>query len=954
MNINDVIHGFLPISRDRVEEISAYVNIFEHKKSGAKLCFIEREDRNLSFAISFATPPEDDTGVFHIIEHSVLCGSRKFPVKEPFVEMLKGSLNTFLNAMTYEDKTVYPVSSRCEKDFYNLVDVYLDAVFHPLMLTDERIFMQEGWHLEPCDDGVCYNGVVFSEMSGAYSSPDELAAAELSRSLFEGSIYGFDSGGRPDSIPDLTYEAFKAAHQKYYTPENSLIVLDGSIDLDKTLALIDSYLSEYERRGFSVETVCPEAVIPPRREVYFRAEDGDEKARLLYSSVVGGAADKISNTALTILCDVLLGTNESVMKKALLATGLCEDVSVYMNKAAVSTVTLEIHGIEAKDVPAIDESLVGIIKGIISDGIDKRALRATLDRLKFRLREKDLGAFPRGVANSLAVLEGWHYGISPTELLTAEDALAVLEGYIDGDYYEKLLLGASLDSKHRASIVMLPSGDGDAVSARIAERESELCGTLCEEELEKIAREQEALEMRQNTPDTEEAVASIPILELTDIKLSKRETVSEISDVYGARVLHNNIETNGILYTELYFSAQNLTDEELTLISIISSLLTNLDTERYTAWELKTEIKSRLGSFSPLALSYTRVADGGAIPLFAVKVSSLSERADDVVSLTEEILLRTKYDDKDRIKQILTQIRSATEDTVFSSGDGIATERVEGAVCDSGRVNEELLGLPAYRRIKEYENGFDECSDRLVAEISSLAERLFSRERLTLSVSGEAYEGFAEKLVELFPCRGELPEPEKITESAPRREGVRLPVHPAHTAFGSASAEVSRLLGYFKVAQTLLSYEYLWGKIRVLGGAYGAGMATRRYGGVIFSSYRDPSPKNSLEVFRGAADFLREFVKSGASLTKYIIGAVGEYDVLKSPRTETAQASADYLTGWTREDEQRLFEQMLSCDEKALYRVADLLDSIAELASFTVVGDAKLLADIEEIDIITP
>lgn len=954
MNINDVIHGFLLISRDTVEEISANVNIFEHKKSGARLCFIEREDRNLSFAISFSTPPTDDTGVFHIIEHAVLCGSRKFPVKEPFVEMLKGSLNTFLNAMTYEDKTVYPVASRCEKDFYNLVEVYLDAVFHPLMLTDERIFMQEGWHLEPCDTGVCYNGVVFSEMSGAYSSPDELAAAEISRSLFGGSPYGYDSGGRPDSIPDLTYEAFKAAHKKYYVPENSLMVLDGSIDLDKTLALIDSYLSEYERQGFAVDISYPEAVIAPKREVPFRVDEDDGKGRLLYSSVCGRAADKLTGVALTVLCDVLLGTNEAPLKRALLASGLCEDVSIYMNKAAVNTATLEFHGIDLEKVAEIEDLLVGALEKTVSEGIDKRALRATLDRLKFRLREKDLGAFPRGVANSLSVLEGWQYGISPAELLTAEDALSELEKYIDTDYYEELLHRVTIDSDHRACIVMIPVAEGDAVAAKIAEREKKLSESVDSAELERIEGQVNALQERQNTPDPDEAIATVPTLELSDIKPYKSNISSDISEDRGAQILRHNIETNGILYTELYFSAKNLSNDELTMLSVLSSLLTNLDTENYTAGELKTEIKSRLGGFSALALSYTRVKDGGAIPLFAVKLSSLAERAEDALSLIEEVLLRTKYGDKERIKQILTQIRSATEDTVFSSGDGIATERVEGALCDAGRVNEDILGLAAYRRIKEYENGFSECSDALIADISALADKLFTRENLLLATAGDAPCGFAEKIVDMFPEAGGDTTVTELSGYTALREGVKLPVHPAHTAFGVVSSAVSDNLGAFKVAQTILSYEYLWGKIRVLGGAYGAGMVARRYGGVVFSSYRDPSPKNSLEVFRGVAEFLRELAEAGIPLEKYIIGAVGEYDILKSPRTEAAQASADYITGWTEEHERRLFEQMLTCDRSDLTLVADILDSLMDNASFVVVGDERILSEIEGVKVITP
>ncbi|MBQ7383653.1 MAG: hypothetical protein IJY04_06520, partial [Clostridia bacterium] len=545
-------------------------------------------------------------------------------------------------------------------------------------------------------------------------------------------------------------------------------------------------------------------------------------------------------------------------------------------------------------------------------------------------------------------------GIAPAELLTAEDSLSELEKYIETDYYEELLRRVTLDSNHRACIIMLPTAEEDAVSAKITEREKKLSESIDSTELERIEGLVSALRERQNTPDSDEAIATVPTLELSDIKPYKSNSSAEISENHGAKVLRHSIETNGILYTELYFYAQNLSSEDLTKLSILSSLLTNLDTDNYTARELKTEIKSRLGGLSALALSYTRVSDGGAIPLFAVKLSSLVERAEDTLSLIKEVLLRTKYDDKDRIKQILTQIRSATEDTVFSSGDGIATERVEGALCDAGRVNEDILGLTAYRRIKEYENEFSERADKLVTDISALAAKIFTRDRLLLSIAGDAPCGFAEKIVEMFPAGGDDPMGAELSGYTPLREGVRLPVHPAHTALGVVSSDVSEKLGVFKVAQTILSYEYLWGRIRVLGGAYGAGMVSRRYGGVVFSSYRDPSPKNSIEVFRGAAEFLRELAKSDLPLDKYIIGAVGEYDILKSPRTEAAQASADYITGWTEDLERRLLEQMLACDSSELIEAADILDRLMDSASFTVVGDERILSEIEGISIITP
>lgn len=955
MELNEKISGFTLVSKEDAPEISAKINIFLHEKSRAELCFIEREDSNLSFAISFATPPKDDTGVFHIIEHSVLCGSKKFPVKEPFVELLKGSLNTFLNAMTYEDKTVYPVSSRCEADFYNLVDVYLDAVFHPLMLSDKCIFEQEGHHLEYDreTDTLNISGVVFNEMQGAYSSPDELGGAMLSRLLFEGSTYGHDSGGSPDSIPDLTYDEFVAAHQKYYRPENSLIVIDGSVNLDKTLELIDSYLSEFSPISGRVNATLPNAKIAPPERIYYEAAEGDGKARLMISSVTSEARDKEAVLASAVISDALLGSNEAPLKRALLDSGLCDDVSIYANKSLLNTLTLELHGIKEENADILVNLLKDSIEKLANAGIDKSLLRATLGRMKFRQRERDFGAFPRGVAYAISVLEGWHYGISPLECLTSEATLSKLEEYINTDFYEKTLLKMTLNSTHRASLLMLPTDAPSEMSRKLSEREALLKESMTDEDLKAIILNDEALKERQAAPDTDEALATIPALSLSDIKVSDCDKTPEIKLVDGAKILRHKADIKGILYTELYFSAKNLTDEELTDLSLLTSLFTNLDTENMSARDLKNEIKTSLGCFSPISIAYTDVDDGSAIPLLLLKVSSLTENAEVAKRLISEVLLKTNYKHPEKIKEILTQIRSATEDIVLASGDGISTERIEGAISDAGASNEEIMGLAAYRRLKNLEASFDKESDTLIPRLEALAKRIFNKNNLILSVAGDEPYGFGEAVAALFPDGND--EQKVLPQVAKERhECVVLPIRVAHTAMGLCSEEARDNLGAFKVAGNILSYEYLWGNVRVMGGAYGSSMTTRRYGGVILSSYRDPSPKRTLEIFAGAADFLRDFLSESPDLTKYIIGAVGEYDIIKTPRTLASQATADYITGWSAEKEQRLISDMLTCTKNDLYKVADVLDGFKKNPSFTVVCGKDIAAGINGAEKVLP
>ncbi len=957
MKINEKISGFTLISTNDASEISAKLNIFEHE-SGARLCFIEREDNNLSFAIGFKTPPKDSTGVFHIIEHSVLCGSKKFPVKEPFVELLKGSLNTFLNAMTYEDKTVYPVSSRCEADFYNLTDVYLDAVFHPLMLSEKAIFEQEGHHLEYDEktDSLKFSGVVFNEMQGVYSSPDDLSGAVLSKMLFEGSIYEHDSGGAPDAIPSLTYEDFCNSHKTYYRPENAYIVLDGSINLEKTLALIDSYLSEFIRGDFKVETEYPAPKICPIKTVYYEAgEEDNGKGKLLFSTVFGKVSEKEKNLAIALLMDVLAGSNEAPLKKELLSSGLCDDVSLYANKTCVNTITLELHGINAEDAEKLTELVKSALKGIIDNGIEKGQLRASLSRLKFRTRERDFGSLPKGIAFALTVMEGWLYGVDPMDTIAAEDALDFLESKIDTDYFEKLLLEATLDSVHKATLLMLPSQDESEFSKKLSVELSALHKKMTKAEIDEIIASDKALKLRQGTPDTKDALSKIPALKVSDIKETKTEIKTEISKLDGAVVLHHNVDIKGILYTELYFSAENLTKEELTGLTILSSLLTNLDTENHTASELRDMIKLSLGSFMPNALSYTHTkAHGKAIPLFTISASALTENADKLIEIIKEVLLYTKFDDKDKIKKILTQIRSATEDTVLASGDGISIERVEGALTDSGTVNEEISGITAYRRIKEYEKNFDKECDILVSMLKSLYKKLFTKIRLTVSVAGDAPLGFGTDVVKLFDAGAPFVSkaPAKC-DCSPRKEAVVLPIRISHAAMGFCSEVAAEKLGVFKVARTILSYEYLWTKVRVMGGAYGAGFIARRHGSVMFYSYRDPKPKNSLDVFLGASEFLTEFLSDDPDLTKYIIGAYGDVDILMTPKTAARQKTADYLTGWTEEDEKKMRRDMISTDKNALLEVAKMINDLSA-ASFTVVCGKDTANSLGEVDKIIP
>jgi len=930
MKINDCLYGFKITAQSDIPECEGVLHIFEHIKTGARLAFLEREDTNKSFAIAFPTLPSDDTGVFHIIEHSVLCGSEKFPVKEPFVELLKGSLNTFLNALTYSDRTVYPVSSRCDKDFYNLTEVYLDAVFCPRMKSDASIFAQEGWHLERGDDGALgFNGVVYNEMKGAYSSPDELGFSALVSLLFEGTPYGYDSGGKPSAIPTLTYESFKAAHDKYYHPSNAYVFLDGSVNLHEILPLIDSYFSRYER-GYRV-TDFGSAPAKGEREkrLGFAASDGEDGRGKLYLGYLFSSFDEpLEQLATSLICDVLAGSNEAPLKKAILDRGLAEDVVVSTNKDKLQTIVIEIHGIDGSKVEEIKSTVNEIITKLCTEGISKERLSATLGRTEFKLREADFGSFPRGVANALAAYSSWIYGGDIRDSLCYEEVIAELWRLIPTDYFEKLLLRATLDSPSRASVLLVP--DENAESEREGEEKTlvaSLEDSLSGEELGELLLRTERMKAWQSSEDSEEALATIPALKLEDIspvpdKLSTKDYVKD-----GARILSHDIKTGGILYTTLYFNCADLEKEELPLLALLASVLQNLPTESYTPEELKNRIKANLGSFS-IGTSPSACVDGSgdATVYLTLTTSALPSKTEYIPSLAEEVLLRSDFSDTDAIRRVVLQLRSIAEEMISASPDSLARLRAEAAITRSAAISDALTGVEFIRYIKPLARDFEERKLELSENLSVLARRICTASRLTVSVAGDGGESIAEDIISRLPSGVSVAKYSSVKINPAQDEAIITPAAISHTAKMLIAPEARELLGTLRVVRSLLSYEFLWNAVRVRGGAYGTGFITRRTGLVGFYSYRDPSPGATFNCYRECAAFLRRLADEGADLTKFIIGAIGEYDILYTPRSLAAQGTADILTGWSSEREQELREAMVSTSQSDLIKVAELLE----------------------------
>lgn len=955
MKVNDKLYGFKVNKVTSVGEIGADLYQMEHEKSGARLIYLDREDENKTFSIAFKTIPENSTGVFHILEHSVLCGSEKFTTKEPFVELLKGSLNTFLNAMTYPDKTVYPVASRNDKDFFNLMSVYLDAVFHPALLKQPNIFRQEGWHyeLESADGAMTRSGVVLNEMRGAFSSADEVADYHLKDMLFPDTCYRYESGGEPAHISDLTYEAFCAAHKKYYHPSNSEMFLDGSVKLDEVLPYIDSVLSEYDRQEIDFDVAWQPAIKPQSREIKYEIapnETVENKTRLEIGYLTSSFEESEKTLALTVLFDALTSTNEAPLKKAILASGLCEDMNVNMINMKQGYVTVSFRNIKDGKCDELYTLFNDTVKSIAAAGIDKKALEASLNNLEFKTREKNYGTMPVGLIYALTILDSSLYGGDPVQNLAYSKDFDSIRTKLAGDYYEKLLLSVFTENKHRATLVMHPSSTlGEERAKADAEELANIKASLSEKELADILEMNKALKEWQQKPDTPEDLATIPQLKISDISAEVEKIPQTVSVSDGVTVLTQNIATNGIVYTSLCFDASDLTESELFDLRMLLSLITNVNTAKHGTAELQNLIKSELGNFS-VDMSST-VSGKDAKIYVTVQISALESKKKEIVEIAKEILYTSRYDDKETAHNILRQLKMASDQNFTSAGHMAAMHRAAAYTSALYAIDEYYNGYEAHLAIKALEKDFDEKFDALSDRISALAKRIFTRERLTVSVTGKPDSAYVGELISMTERGEKINCVSGIKPLGIRREGI---VIPAQASYASIAADINifgeKYSGSLGVASSLLSYGYLWGAVRVQGGAYGVGLLVRKDGMVSFYSYRDPTPARTLGCYTGSSAFLREFAKSGEDVTKFIIGAVRSTSPLTSPMLKGTLATSRYLNGITYEDECRVRREIIGTGAAELNKVADILDRVCAENGICVIAGKDKLDTCENLD----
>lgn len=951
MKKNDVIHGFRVEYSQELAEIGATLWRMTYEKNGADLIWLDRKDDNKTFAIAFKTIPSDDTGVFHILEHSVLCGSDKYPMKEPFVELIKSSMATFLNALTFPDKTMYPISSRNSQDFLNLIDVYMDAVLHPLSITNPNAFRQEGWHYElenAADEMVC-NGVVYNEMKGAYASNETVLESEMNRLLFPDTCYGFESGGYPSSIPQLTYESYLENHHKYYHPSNSRIILDGSLDLDVVLAKLDGFLKEYDRLDIDTDIPYQSAVTPDERTAYYEIgseEDETNKAILAQGWVFADYSDKEKNLAFAVLSDVLASSNESPLPKALLDRNLAEDVYFRTQDGIQQLYAyLTIRNADPAKKDEIWSIVTDELESLATGGLDHKRLHDVLSRTEFSVREKSYDGMPRGLIFAMTALESWLYGGDPAQNLCYDEIFASLRRKIDEGWFESFLREVLLENNHHAKVCLLPSKTlgKEKIEAEKA-RLSDIKSGLSAEELQSIMGEFAALRKFQETEDTPEQLAKLPKLSINDIPVEREKTSQNINNVDGITVLHQHQETNGITYLNLYFSLEDMPKNELSKISFLTALLGESATENYSALELQSELQGKLGHFSSVvSCSANCWQTDEATPRLAIKIALLENNKPDAVRLLDEVLNRSNLSDESFVYNILRQYRIALEQSAAMRGNYFASLRVAASNSAKGAVDEEIYGISLLRYLKLIEGDLGNCGAEFCRSLNELTSKIFTKSRLTVGITGEYDEKWIKQIIALL---NDAPIGSKVVyDKAPiRREGF---VIPAEIGFAAKSYNINALgvkpSGYAKVAAQLLTFDYMWNDIRVKGGAYGTSMKAPLSGEVSLTTYRDPSPSRSLTSFDKTGEALRAFCKGDNDIEKYIISTIAAAEPLLTPKTEGDRAVDMYFSGITDDDLQRERNEILGASPEKLEEFSRVLDEVCKNSGICVIGGKHTL-----------
>ncbi len=963
MSIRD-LKTYEIIKEDELTGIQAKGYLLRHKKSRARVLLIEKkDDNNKVFSIGFRTPPGDSTGVPHIMEHSVLCGSRNFPAKDPFVELVKGSLNTFLNAMTYPDKTVYPVASCNDKDFQNLMHVYMDAVLYPNIYEHEEIFRQEGWSykLDSADDRLAYNGVVYNEMKGAFSSPEGVLDRVILNTLFPDTSYAYESGGDPEAIPDLTYGQFLDFHRKYYHPSNSYIYLYGDMDMEEKLDWLDrEYLSSFDAREVDSEIRFQEPFKEMKEKTFsysIASEESEvDQTFLSYSKVIGTSLDKELYLAFEILDYALLSAPGAPLKKALTDAGIGKDImGSYDNGIYQPIFSVISKNANEEQKQEFVELIEKVLSDIVKNGIDRKALEAGLNYHEFRYREADFGNYPKGLMYGLQMMDSWLYDEEkPFIHVEALKTFEFLKSQVGTGYYEELIRKYILDNTHGAVVVVKPEkGRTARLDAELDEKLQNYKSGLTADEVEALVKATEDLEAYQSEPEKEEDLERIPVLERKDISREIEPIVNEELRLGDIPVIFHEIETNGIGYLDVMFDISGVKEELLPYVGILQSALGIIDTENYDYGELFNEINMHTGGIGTaldLYTDVTNIREKAFKATFEIKGKALYGKLPVVFSMMSEILTASKLTDTKRLREILAMVKSRLLMRFQSSGHTTAALRAMSYASPAAKLKDMTSGIGFYRAVARIEENFDEEKDRLTEVLQSLAKRLFRAENMMISytASREGLEGIETRIEELK---------KSLYRDVPREEACVIHCEMKNEGFKTASkvqyvARTGNFIdhgasytGALQILKVILSYDYLWQNIRVKGGAYGCMSNFNRIGEGYFVSYRDPNLKRTVEVYEGVVDYLKDFTVSERDMTKYIIGTMSNIDQPMTPAAKGERSKNLYMNKVSADMIREERNQILDASQDDIRALSRVAEAVLKADQFCVIGSEEKIEE---------
>ena len=941
--------------------------LMRHKKSGARVLLIENDDENKVFSIGFRTPPSDSTGVPHIMEHSVLCGSKNFPAKDPFVELVKGSLNTFLNAMTYPDKTVYPVASCNDKDFQNLMHVYMDAVLYPNIYEHEETFRQEGWSykLDSADDKLSYNGVVYNEMKGAFSSPEGVLDRVVLNTLFPDTSYANESGGDPEVIPELTYEQFLDFHRTYYHPSNSYIYLYGDMDMEEKLCWLDrEYLCHYEKKVVDSEIHLQEAFSEMKElEMPYSIasdESEDENTYLSYNKVIGTSLDRELYLAFEILDYALLSAPGAPLKTALTDAGIGQDImGSYDNGIYQPIFSVIAKNADADQKDKFIEVIENVLTDIVKNGMDQKALEAGINYHEFRYREADFGNYPKGLMYGLQIMDSWLYDDDkPFIHIEALDTFAFLKKQVGTRYYEDLIQKYLLDNTHGAIVIVKPEkGRTARMDAELDAKLQEYKASLGDEEIREMVSRTKKLEEYQSEPESEEALERIPVLNREDISREIDPIFNEEMNLAGVPVVFHEIETNGIGYVDVMFDLSGVSAEELPYVGILQSVLGIIDTENYGYGELFNEINMHTGGIGTSLELYndvTNIREKVFKATFEIKGKALYPKLEKTFEMMGEILTASKLNDTKRIKEILAMTKSRLSMKFQSSGHTTAALRALSYASPSAKFKDMTNGIDFYQKIVDLSEHFEEEKESITATLINLTKKLFRPDNMMISytASKEGMDGLEKMIANLSErLYKEVPEETPcIIHCEKKNEGFKTASKVQYVArTGNFIDNGAAYTGALQILKVILSYDYLWQNIRVKGGAYGCMSNFNRIGEGYFVSYRDPNLKRTIEVYEGIVDYLKNFTVSDRDMTKYIIGTISNIDQPMTPATKGERSMNLYMNkvsaDMIREERSQILDATQD-DIRALYRV---VEAVLKADQLCVVGSEDKIEENKEL-----